>query len=109
MSVSKSGSNWAVFGQAAWEQVIDLEKGHDVHVSIDLYASARRGVFIWEIRAVRIVENKPAQVICRVQAEFPNSRAETLEAFLYSLTVKLAHCVEARAADEAVRRVIAGS
>lgn len=109
MSVKQSGSNWAVFGQAAWEMAIDLETGHQVAVRVGMFPTARRGVFVWEAAAQGTGIGGPTSDICRVQAEFPNARAETLEAFLYSLMVKLAHCVEAKAASEAVDRVKAGN
>jgi hypothetical protein len=108
MSVKQSGSNWAVFGQAAWEMAVDLEKGHKLAVHVAMFPTARRGVFVWAAAAQGDGMKGAASEICRVQAEFPNSRAETLEAFLYSLMVKLAHCVEAKAASEAVDRAKAG-
>lgn len=101
MSVKKSWSVWAVFGQAAWDTAVDMAAHGDVHAVVALWPSSRRGVFYWEARALQTLPDSTERTICRVQAEFPNSRAETLEAFLYSLVTKLAHCVDAYRADEA--------
>lgn len=108
MSAKKSWSVWAVFGQAAWDTAIDLAAHGDVRPVIALWPSSRRGVFYWEARALQTDGDGAERTICRVQAEFPNSRAETLEAFLYSLVTKLAHCVDSRRADEAAQREKAG-
>ena|SRR3982750_2229851 len=108
MSKGKSMSNWAVFGQAAWDTATDLAKGASVRTEVVLWPSSRRGVFVFEAVAKQEDARGVERTVCRVQAEFPNSRAETLEAFFYSLLVKLQHCVEARRADEAARMASPG-
>jgi hypothetical protein len=108
MSKGKNVSNWAVFGQAAWDTATDLTIKGEVRCEVVLWPSARRGVFIFEAVAKQTEARGVERSVCRVQAEFPNFRAETLEAFFYSLLTKLQHCVEARQADEAARAVMPG-
>lgn len=104
MAVKGSSSNWGVFGRAAWETLTDLKMDYDVDVNLGLWPSYRRGVFIFEAVATKVMSGGEGHDICRVQAEFPNSRSETVEAFLYSLTTKIAHCVQAWEASAAVER-----
>lgn len=108
MKSGKSSSNWAVFGHAAWHAAIDMASDGKTRTELVLWPSSRLGVFVWEARSHRLCPDGAERVVCRVQAEFPNSRAETLEAFLYSLMTRLMHCVDAHKADEAARGEKAG-
>jgi hypothetical protein len=108
MSSRGSSSNWAVFGKAAWDVVVDLASDGKTRVELAVWPSFRSGVFIWEAKAMEMQPDSAEWCVSRVQAEFPNARAETLEAFLYSLVTKLAHCVQARNASDASQKVKAG-
>jgi hypothetical protein len=108
MKTGRSSSNWAVFGKAAWDVVVDLAADGKTRVEVAMWPSSRPGVFVWEAKAQEMQPDSSEWCVCRVQADFPNARAETLEAFLYSLAVKLAHCVQSRNASEVSQRVKAG-
>lgn len=108
MKSRPSSSNWAVFGHAAWHAAIDMASDGRTRTELVLWPSQRCGVFVWEARSHRLCDDREERVVCRVQAEFPNARAETLEAFLYSLMTKLMHCYEAYLANEAAHRKAAG-
>lgn len=108
MSSKQSGSNWSVFGHAAWHAAIDMAADGRTRTEMVLWPSARRGVFVWEARSHRLCDDRVERVVCRVQMEFPNGRAETLEAFLYGLMTRLMHCYEAYLVNEAAHREVAG-
>lgn len=84
------------FVRAADEVLRHLELEHGLAPVVNMTTSIRRTVVSIRIVARNRGSSDPERVVAAVQGEFPNSRASTLAAYVYALTVSLDHTVDAQ-------------
>jgi hypothetical protein len=77
---------WA---RGAWEWSVECEKAHNVLVQVSIYRSDRRGVLVVQLRAVEVVDGRPAGIRAQVKGEYPNSQSTNFLAFLGVLFASL--------------------
>jgi len=103
------GASWASdeeFVRAADEVMRHIEIEHDLRLSTVISTSERRTVLTIRITAHFRDGAAPEAAVGAVQGHFPNSRAGTLAAYLFSLLTMLDHTLDANSSriDERVRQ-----
>lgn len=94
MAYKNDGAEWAAFGHSMWDVLVDLENDNPITVELRISPSRRRRVVQVSAVATHIRPGAPPAEVCRVQGEYPNSRASTLVAYLFWLVNQLARQVE---------------
>lgn len=70
---------------AAWQWGQERFRTDGTLLQLSLYPTERRGVWRCSARVLEQVDGKPWAVRLQVAEEWPNSRAATLEAFVFQL------------------------
>lgn len=96
-----AGQSDEEFVRAADEVMRHIQTEHGCSVAAAVGTSVRRTVVTIRIVAHEGPVAAPERIRGAVQGEFPNSRAGTLAAYLYSLCVMLDHTLDAQ--DNAAR------
>lgn len=84
------------FVRAADEVLRHIQAEHGCAAVAAIGTSERRTVVMIAITAHRTGAGDRDAVVAAVKGEFPNSRAATLAAYVYSLTVTLDHILDAQ-------------
>jgi hypothetical protein len=104
--MSSRKGNWGPyeFTRAASDEVLLSQQSYRVVWAISLLPSKRAGVWYYTAQVVDPGAEPDMAVVVRYQAEWPNSKAQTFEAFLYSCCFAVARCVEAWAVQEGAEK-----
>jgi len=82
------------FLRAAWDMWSDIELNETVKLSLAVMPTSRKGVFRFRLSAWREEDTPTAFPQAAVALEYPTAQVQSLEAFLYALTVKLDRVIE---------------
>jgi hypothetical protein len=104
MSTRKGGWGPYEFTRAASDEVHLSQQSFRVVWAIALLPGKRPGVWFWTAQVVDAAGESDPSIVVRYQAEWPNSKAQTFEAFLYSCCFAVARCVESWAVSEGAER-----
>lgn len=98
MSRGKGSEGAYTFTRAAYDEMRDCEVGYAVKWSVTLGSSFQRGVWslLIEVRPLSHLGGRP---VVSYEATWPNSQAQTFEAFLYAAMHRTSRMVEAWATD----------
>lgn len=83
------GSVEAAWLQTCWEWSGDLTKGTGCATQVSLSPTRRRGVWRVCVRALEVVDGKPAGIRAQVAGEYPCSERIELCAYIYALQMRL--------------------
>lgn len=89
MGRNKAAENDEGFLQSAWEWAGDVGQSANLGVRIVLTPTGRQGVWSVKAQAVPVVDGKAVGIHTQVKAEFPNGRASTLAALVFTLLTDL--------------------
>lgn len=78
------------FFEAAWETVRQVEREHEVDISIDVIPQKRKGVFLIHVMASDIIPGVNFnRVVARCRVEFPNGRLTTFAGTLFDVMLSM--------------------
>lgn len=77
------------YSAGLWQLAGEMSKETPYLIQFTSVPTSRKGVWFWRCRALHQVDGHPFSVVCQVVGEYPNSRHESLQAFLYNLAHKL--------------------
>jgi len=76
--------------RSVWEWAEDIRREYDgVDIQVSLYPTHRKGVWRAQLRALEMVDGRPAGIRIQVSGDYPNAQAQSLGAFVFQLMVKL--------------------
>jgi hypothetical protein len=82
------------FLRATCDSWQDLEHDQNVVLKLGVRPTKRKGVLQFDLGAWRPTGGSRDFPLARVAADYPNSQVQTLEAFLYTLVIKLERVLE---------------
>jgi len=85
------------FLRAAWDMWADLEMEGELRVELVVKPTGRKGVFWFRLAGWSNDGMPTGYPKASVSAEYPTAQVQSLEAFLYALTVKLDRVIELQA------------
>lgn len=77
---------WAL---GVWQWSRECEETHNCIVQVSIYCTPRRGVLMVQLRAVEVVDRKPAGIRAQVKGEYPTAQASNFLAFIGTLYATL--------------------
>ena len=75
--------------RTVWDWAREIEREHGLLVQVSLYATRRLGVWRSSVRALEMVDGRPAGIRVQLHGEYPNAQAQSLGAYLYGQLVGL--------------------
>jgi hypothetical protein len=82
------------FTRAAWDAFMATLKERGVNVSIQLFPSLQRGVWVFVLEATSTRHGETGRTVARYQGSYPNGTAATLSAYLFRAANALAQMVD---------------
>lgn len=89
MKKNNAALNDEGFLESAWEWAGDVGAYKNVAVRIVLLPSVRKGIWRVRCQAVSQVDGRAIGTVLQTTAEFPNGRATTLAALVFTLLTEL--------------------
>jgi len=78
-----------VWLRSVWDWAREIEKEYGCMVQVSLYATRRLGVWRSSVRALEVVDGRPAGIRVQLAGEYPNAQAQSLGAYMYGQLVGL--------------------
>jgi len=94
MSQRKGDGGAYAFTRAAYDEVRDSEIMYAVHFDLRLETGYQKGIWCVRIRAMDLLDNAGGRKMASWEGTWPNSMAQTFEAFLYGAVHRVARMVE---------------
>lgn len=95
--VTQPVNDWAL---ASWEWAGDLYTATGCKLQVSMGPVARRGVWRVTVRALEVVDGRPAGIRCQQSGEWPNSESVDLLPYVFKLLCRL----DAALAQEPLRQ-----
>lgn len=89
------------FTRAAWDLAMDAASDMGVNVSVQLYPSIQRGVWVFVLEARSIRKGENGRIVAAYQGSYPNGTAAALSSYLFrAFTCIVQMCESARTEED---------